>query len=314
MRFSIIIPMYNAEDTLDKCLSSIEKQRFQDYEVLIVDDGSTDSSSAVASTYTVRDSRFIVVSSVQKGAGAARNLGLKHASGEYVLYMDADDYWLPDNLLQELDHHIIAYPANVYMYQMVKLTEDGRVLARYTKPPFRNPDKALKLEDVYSDLVRDGQTLAAAWNKCVSRNLLVQNTLCEDIDWVLRLFSCVRTICLINMQAYAYTQHKTPSRSTRSDAPNSLASILYHWGQRISEGNLVHTEAVAGVVAFEFGICMGSHHLLSPENKRMLRQNTHLLNAGLDRKTTLIRRFYRVFGYRLTCAAIRLYLMMRRIW
>lgn len=321
MRMSVIIPVYNGAEVLGRCLDSVLIQTFGDYQVIIVDDGSTDGSLAVARDYAARDARFEVIVSRHGGPGAARNIGLEYARGEYVLYMDADDYWVRADLLQELTDRIKRAPADVYMYQMAKVTEDGTVLERFDKPPFAKADQVLPLGDVYQDLVRDGHTLAAAWNKCVRRELLLngnirfrEDILCEDIDWVLQLFSHAQTICLLNTRAYAYTQHKTVSRSTRSDAPNDLVTIVHDWAGRISNEKTAHPEAVAGVLAFEYGICMGSHHRMSREKKRLMKQNVHLLDQGLDRKTMLIRRFYRVFGYHLTCAAVRLYLMMRRIW
>lgn len=321
MRLTIIIPVYNGAATLDRCLRSILAQSFEDYQVVIVDDGSTDETLAMAQGWAERDARFSVISESCYGPGAARNIGLSLTRGEYVLYMDADDYWIRDDLLQELAARIEQKPADVYMYQMAKVTEDGSVLERYTKPPFANADQVLPLDDVYEDLVRDGHTLAAAWNKCVRRELMMEkgirfreDTLCEDIDWVLQLFSYVDTICLLNIQAYAYTQHRTTSRSTRSDAPNDLVVIVDDWAKRIADGGVAHTKAVAGVLAFEYGICMGSHHRLSQANRKRMRQSCHLLDWGLDGKTMLIRRFYKRFGYHLTCAAIRLYLILRRIW
>ena len=321
MRMSIIIPVYNGAATLDRCLRSILTQTYEDYQVVIVDDGSTDATLTIARDWAARDTRFQVVSEPCYGPGAARNRGLILAQGEYVVYMDADDYWVRDDLLQELADRIENKPADVYMYQMAKVTEDGTVLERYTKPPFANADQVLPLDDVYEDLVRDGHTLAAAWNKCVRRTLMLEkgirfreDVLCEDIDWVLQLFSHVKTICLMNIRAYAYTQHRSVSRSTQSDAPNDLVAIVADWAQRLDRGGVAHTKAVAGALAFEYGICMGRHHLLSPKNRKQMCTNAHLLDWGLDGKTMLIRRFYKIFGYHLTCAAVRLYLAMRRIW
>lgn len=321
MRISVIIPVYHAAATLDRCLESILAQSFGDYQVVLADDGSADGSLDIARRWAARDSRFQVCTGPYGGPGAARNRGLEMARGEYVLYMDADDRWSRRDLLEILDGWIQKQRADVYLFQMEKVTEDGTVLERYAKPPFEHADTVLPLSQVYQDLVRDGHTLAAAWNKCVRRELMTahqirfrEDVLCEDIDWVLQLFSHVQTICLLNIRAYAYTQHRAVSRSTRPDAPNDLAAIVQDWGARTARGGIAHPEAVAGVVAFEYGVCMGSHHLLSPENRRLMRENVHLLDHGLDAKTILIRRFCGLFGYRLTCAAVRLYLAARRIW
>lgn len=321
MRISIIIPVYNGAATLDRCLGSILAQRFEDYQVVIVNDGSTDDTLTLAEGWAVQDVRFEVISEQRAGPGKARNEGLVLAKGDYVVYMDADDYWVRDDLLAQLAERIDNSPADVYMYQMAKVTEEGQVLERYMKPLFVNADRVLPLEDIYEDLVRDGHTLAAAWNKCVRRELMLKNSirfredvLGEDIDWVLQLFSYAGTICLLNIRAYAYTQHRTVSRSSRSDAPNDLVTIVNDWANRLDLGGIAHHKAVAGVLAFEYGICMGSNHLLNRENRNRMRRNVRLLVCGLDRKTQLIRRFYKVFGYHLTCAAVRLYLLLRRIW
>ena len=318
---SIIIPVYNAEATLERCLSSILNQTFSDYQVIIVDDESTDNSLRIAQRFVEQDSRFIVISIRHGGSGAARNAGLSLAKGDYVLYMDADDYWIRNDLLVELENRIQMRPADIYMYQMLKVTENGTILERYTKPPFEKSDVVQPLESVYQDLVKDGYTLAAVWNKCVKREVLLNHKICfredvlaEDIDWVLQLFSHISTICLLNIQAYAYTQHTFTSRSTSTDAPNDLVQIIGDWAEKLKAEKIPQAGAVAGVLAFEYGICMGNNHLLSANSKSYMRNNTHLLNYGLDKKTLLIRRFHRLFGYHLTCVAVRLYLILRRIW
>lgn len=321
MRFSIIIPAYNAASSLDKCLESILGQSFPDFQVLIVDDGSADDTSRIASAHAARDSRVIPVTTAHGGSGAARNRGLEQAEGEYVLYMDADDYWLRPDLLQQLDDRIGEQAVDVLMYRTVKVKEDGAVLRRYEKPLFADADAVRPLAQVYPDLVRDGQTLASACNKCVRRMLLTENRIvfredifAEDIDWVLRLFSHVQTIRLMNLDAYAYTQHRGNSRSSHRDAANDLAEVILDWASRCGRGQTNHLRAVEGLVAFEYGICMGSHHRLTRENQRKMRSHSRLLEAGLDRKTKMICRFCGVFGYRLTCLAIRVYLILRRIW
>ena len=321
MRISIIIPMYNGAKTLNRCLQSIRAQSFRDYQVVMVNDGSTDDTLARAQEWVALDPRFQVISQHHGGPGKARNLGLTVSNGDYVVYVDADDYWVQENLLQQLADRIKQNPADVYMYQMIKVTEDGTVLDRYTKPPFAKADQVLPLDDVYEDLVRDGHTLAAAWNKCVRRDLLLEkgirfreDVLGEDIDWVLQLFSHTNTICLLNSRAYAYTQHHTVSRSTNSNAHNDLVTIVNDWALRLAHGDIAHSRAAAGVVAFEYGICMGRHPWLSPENKNRMRRNVHLLEWGLDSKTLLIRRVCKILGYRLTCTAVGVYLTLRRIW
>ena len=97
-KISIIIPVYNKEKYLDKCLQSILSQSFKDYETICVDDGSTDYSLAILNEYADDNEKFKVFSKKNEGPGSARNYGLKKASGEYILFLDADDYLTDDTL------------------------------------------------------------------------------------------------------------------------------------------------------------------------------------------------------------------------
>jgi glycosyltransferase EpsJ len=90
--FSIIVPVYNSSQTLERCLESVLKQDFQNYEVICVDDGSNDSSWSMLEEYVSRDSRLRRFAQTNSGPAAARNKGLQEALGDYVLFLDSDDY------------------------------------------------------------------------------------------------------------------------------------------------------------------------------------------------------------------------------
>lgn len=89
---SIIIPVYNVEKYLSKCINSILGQNFYDFELILVDDGSSDTSGNICDIYEKSDSRVLVIHQANKGVSSARNSGLKHAKGKYIWFVDADDY------------------------------------------------------------------------------------------------------------------------------------------------------------------------------------------------------------------------------
>ena len=93
---SIIVPVYNAEKTLERCVDSILNQTYQDFELLLVDDGSPDGSGALCDAYARQDSRVRVFHQENAGVSAARNLALDHAAGEYLQFLDSDDWITPD--------------------------------------------------------------------------------------------------------------------------------------------------------------------------------------------------------------------------
>ena len=89
---SIIVPVYNAEEHLRRCVDSILVQTFSDFELLLIDDGSKDGSAAICDEYTIKDSRVRVFHKENGGGSSARNLGLDNAQGEWIAFVDSDDF------------------------------------------------------------------------------------------------------------------------------------------------------------------------------------------------------------------------------
>lgn len=97
-KISIIIPIYNIRDYLSKCVESLSSQTYSNIEIILVDDGSTDSSGELCNQYAARDSRVRVIHKQNGGASSARNAGLDAVSGQYIMFLDGDDYLAPDAL------------------------------------------------------------------------------------------------------------------------------------------------------------------------------------------------------------------------
>ena len=97
-KISIIIPMYNVEKYLRRCLDSVKNQTFQDWQAILVDDGSPDKSGQIAEEYASLDKRFVVVHKENGGLSDARNAGMPHAKGEYIMYLDSDDFIHPQTM------------------------------------------------------------------------------------------------------------------------------------------------------------------------------------------------------------------------
>ncbi len=128
-KFSIIVPVYNVEKYLKRCLDSIFKQTFEDYEVIIVNDGSSDNSDVIIKSYD--DKRIKYFKQENKGLSAARNKGVKEACGEYILFLDSDDYLSPlllENINSSLDNKpdIVRYQVReVYDDKSIDYNEEG---------------------------------------------------------------------------------------------------------------------------------------------------------------------------------------------
>lgn len=145
---SIIIPIYNVEAYLERCLTSVAKQDYQNLEVILVDDGSIDDSGAIADQFARHDPRFKVIHQENAGLSAARNRGLKMMNGEYVTFIDSDDYVSPDYVS--------------FMYQLLADTN------------FSAPMALCSLMDVYSATGRqkncgDGSRVTLSGKECIEK-------------------------------------------------------------------------------------------------------------------------------------------------
>ena len=117
-KISVIIPIFNAEKYLEKCLNSIINQTFDDIEIICVNDGSTDKSLDILNRFSKKDKRFKIFSTKNNGQGSARNFGLKKAAGEYVSFVDADD-WISEDSFELLYEKAKSFDLDILFFQMI---------------------------------------------------------------------------------------------------------------------------------------------------------------------------------------------------
>lgn len=129
MRFSIIVPVYNVEQYLPKCIESILGQDYEDFEVILVDDGSEDGSGKLCDEYMERDARVHVIHQKNLGLSGARNTGLDAAMGDWIVFVDGDD-WIEPRMLRTLTAGIDDNPADLYRFNMRKVDEKGNEVER----------------------------------------------------------------------------------------------------------------------------------------------------------------------------------------
>lgn len=121
---SVIIPVYNAEKHLERCLRSLECQTYSEYEVLLIDDGSTDSSSDICKNYAKKNAKFQYIYQNNGGVSRARNTGLRKARGDYLTFVDADDWVEPTYIEKMLS---VCEETNVRLYYVVELLKMGKI-------------------------------------------------------------------------------------------------------------------------------------------------------------------------------------------
>jgi CDP-glycerol glycerophosphotransferase len=163
-RISVVVPVYDVAGYLPDCLDSILTQSVTDFEVVAVDDGSTDDSPAVLASYAARDARVRVVRQDNAGLGAARNTGVEHARGELLWFVDSDDLLAP-GALELLLAPLLASGSDFATGNVWRLTSTGTVPARFLAPAFRRNRLRTHIRR-FPELVAD----RVAWNKLFRRD------------------------------------------------------------------------------------------------------------------------------------------------
>ena len=150
MFFSAILPVYNVEKYLEECVESFLRQTFSDFEVILVDDGSKDSSPAICDEYAKNDSRVKVIHKENGGQSTARNVGLEKAEGQYIVYLDSDDFITSDTFFEDIYNKIQETDSDIVLYKYSKFFDDTKhwinvLLALILLRILQIPMKCLKL-------------------------------------------------------------------------------------------------------------------------------------------------------------------------
>jgi len=206
---SIIVPIYNVERYLHKCVDSLLSQDLpsSEYEIILVDDGSPDNCPQICDEYATAHKNICVIHQKNAGLSAARNSGFKIAQGEYICFLDSDDYWIP-NVLSTILDQIENQHLDVLRYNYQNVREDGSIFE-----PFKN----VKPYFDYSSEVVDGETflndrLGFACYACqflIRRELLVGCTFTpgiyfEDTDWTPRMLLTAKRVASTELVVYHY--------------------------------------------------------------------------------------------------------------
>ena len=208
---SIIVPVYNVEKYLSKCLDSLLAQDipFSDYEIIIINDGSTDKSLSIAESYSQSYSNIKVITQFNKGLGGARNTGIHASEGKYLFFVDSDDT-INKNSLKSLLEFMESNKLEALRFNHQAITEEGKIIPKNKNATFNT---------VFSENIVDGETFLSeylgwacyVWVYLFDATFIKNNALffeenlyIEDVEWMIRLMPKVKRVCSIDLQIYNY--------------------------------------------------------------------------------------------------------------
>ena len=209
---SIIVPIYNVEKYLSKCLESIVNQDFFDYELLLIDDGSPDNSAEICLKFAEKDSRVKYFKKGNGGLSSARNYGIDKSSGRYIVFVDPDDFWLSESALSVMYNTITSKSADVIRWEYVRVNEDGCTIETATTEFKRAYNNAvLSTRDFFKYAInRDYFAWLFMFNRSIFNSLRFNNNqrFQEDIEFIIRLCTQEHKCIYINDRLYAYRQRR----------------------------------------------------------------------------------------------------------
>ena len=232
-KLSIIVPVYNCEKYLEKCLNSLTNQTLSNIEIILVNDGSKDNSLEICKKHAKKDDRIIVLNQENSGQSKARNVGLAHAGGEFITFVDSDD-WVDENYYEKLVNACEKYDADIACASIIRERKNFKKFRiNYTKEQVITKIQ----EKIDTAKVPD---MCYVWNKVYKREYLhnlglkfVEGMYFEDVDFVTRAIYYSNKIVTVPNTYYHYWTNfnstvKTMKTSDkkRADSLKSKALVL----------------------------------------------------------------------------------------
>lgn len=322
MKISFIVPVYKVENFLRQCVESIVSQSYKNKEIILVDDGSPDNSPELCDKLTSEYDCVVVIHKENGGLSDARNVGLKNATGDYVVFVDGDDFWRHEDDLEKLvaklneNHNVDFVGFNCSYYYPVSDQFSPWVEYDYD---LSNPVHG---NIAIQKLVASGTVPMSACLKLIKRELLLNHNITfekgqihEDIPWFINLLEKSNSCLFLNEYIYAYRQNVVGSitNSINEKGFNCLLDIVKTEYYKLESRKFSQEskDSIKSFLAYELGILMMEVHLL-PEEKRAkarseIKSLSGLLKYTQNPKTKLVSCVYSIFGFTITEYVLRAY-------
>lgn len=315
MKFSIILPVYKVEKYICPCVDSILGQSFKDFEVILVDDGSPDKSPEICDEYAQKDSRVKVIHKPNGGQADARNVGLEVAQGDYICYIDSDDFLANDGVLQLLAKKTESKPDIVHYKFKEWFESDGHFADCHFD--YNVFTEGRTLAEIYCDLVDKDAYYNSAWSKIIRRELLIDNNIRfekgivgEDNEWYYHVVMVAESLVLVDEPLYVYRrrQGSTTTSTTRKNLLDQLY-VLSKWEKILqNKDDDARTKVVRGSLAKQFCSALIIYAGLSGVSDLypQLKEKSYLLNYSNTKRVVTFRKAKKYFGLKGLIFGLRL--------
>ncbi|MGN0527793.1 MAG: glycosyltransferase family 2 protein [Eubacterium sp.] len=315
--FSIIVPVYNVEKYLNQCVESIVNQTYSNFEIILVDDNSPDNCPALCDEWAEKDSRIKVIHKANGGASSARNAGIDASTGDYILFVDSDDFYNSNDTLMVLKDKIENTKSDIVVFGCTdwNMITDKTVISRtgYDLDLINQGDKDKTFHYLLSQkMLPGGPTIF-----CTSRRVIEDNQIRfkegiqdEDYDYVLSAFMYSSSIFAVDnpFYTYRYGRNNSVTASASIKMIDGIAYTIEKWSEICEKCNNEQLKKdLLNYIAFVFstGYVVAGRMKNKEEKKRafsILKKYGYILDYGYWRKTRIIKFAVKIFGVRLFSA------------
>nr|WP_129734632.1 glycosyltransferase family 2 protein [Parabacteroides goldsteinii] len=224
---SVIVPVYNVEKVLGRCIESILNQSFQDFELILIDDGSSDDSGSICDQYSLKDSRVCVFHQKNSGVSTARNRGLKEAKGEYIVFIDSDD-WVENYFFDSISAYFNKY--DIIGFGLQCISSDGNIKSELRTTKL---DSNLQsLADIVYSLFKEG-ILGYMCSMAFRRKLITDNDIRFRVDLSIHedsifCYNCLlyaKNIITLDILPYVYINYTNGRQTLSKSFPSNYYKI-----------------------------------------------------------------------------------------
>lgn len=322
MKISVIIPIYNVGFYLQECVNSVIKQTYKNLEIILVDDGSTDECPNICDTYAKQYSNVKVVHKQNGGLSDARNVGILNSTGDYLLFLDADDFWKDSTAVQSLVDRINITHADLLNYSYIKYYEDLKKYINYFENLEPLPLDFNKLESIQY-LLNNNLYIASACNKLIKKSLFedgnlyfVKGIYSEDIDWCLRLLIKAESVDFICENFYCYRQRSGSISHTINDKKcHDLTNNILKCFSMVNKSESLQ-DVLYKYVAYQYGTFFITQAVAENYQSECINELSKykwvLKYHSNNKKLIILNIMVTLFGYKLSCKIIRFFIRLRR--
>lgn len=319
---SIIIPMYNLERYISYCLDSIVSQANENTEIILIDDGSKDKTREICDNYCKKYNYIKYFYQENAGVSVARNKGLKKAIGEYILFVDGDDWIINDSIPQIIDKIKNNREVDIIAGDFVK-SRNNKIKNKKEKTipnliEYNYPQNLIKLFET-------NKFNPSLWCNVIKRKLFFDNDIfldenvkyTEDMDCMIQLFLKAKKIDLLKKPFYVYRRNQmSATHSCSLKRVDDTMNFVIKWNNRLKE---IESEELKkhlfNFVQYQYSIVVGLLFIL-PKNEQIkiinkIKEYEYLLTKGAGKKGKMVYYNYKLFGFQIVGKLMAMYIKLK---